>query len=64
MEILIGLTKEENENKVGMIKRKCSVCCFLLDIQVNNSTAVVTFRYSVPFYCIQLSGKKSILALV
>lgn len=36
----MALTKEENGNlkdKVGMIKRKCSVCCFSLGIQVNNS---------------------------
>lgn len=33
MEVLMDLTKEENGNlkdKVGMIKRKCSVCYFLL----------------------------------
>lgn len=39
-EVSMALTKVENGNlkdKVGMIKRKCSVCCILLGVQVNNS---------------------------
>lgn len=35
----MALIKEENRNlkDVGMTKRKCSVCHFLLGVQVNNS---------------------------
>lgn len=39
-EVLMASIKEENGNlkdRVRVIKCKCSVCCFLLGVPVNNS---------------------------